>query len=29
VLDGLARPEVLGGGRKVGEIRAVLPFLSS
>ena len=27
VLDGLASPEVLGGGRKVGEIRAVLPFL--
>jgi L-asparaginase II len=24
VLDGLASPEVLGGGRKVGEIRAVL-----
>jgi hypothetical protein len=29
VLDGLANPGVLGGGRNVGEIRAVLPFLSS
>jgi len=29
VLDGLANPGMLGGGRNVGEIRAVLPFLSS
>jgi hypothetical protein len=25
-LDDLASPEVLGGGRKVGEVRAVLSF---
>jgi len=29
VVAGLANPGVLGGGRKVGEIRAALPFLSS